>query len=200
MLFKVFSKKASLTAIASVAATVLIYLTVSESVTAQIAARGKNNPYSPSPKRTIASAEPEIAVPTPTPARNEVSFAPQTSSAVGDNRSIAAKTTFNAPKNTGSSAKPLTEIYKVGVGDILFVNLKNLPQGSGYFTVRRDGTIDFPLAGEKVRVVDQTTDAIEGLLASGITLFANPQVEVKVRQYMSHRITVSGLVQLPGEK
>jgi polysaccharide export outer membrane protein len=82
----------------------------------------------------------------------------------------------------------------------LLVNIKNTPQGSGYYTVRTDGTIDFPLAGENVVAAGRTMDEIEESLASAITLYSNPQLEVKVREYTSHKINVSGLVDNPGEK
>ena len=38
------------------------------------------------------------------------------------------------------------------------------------------------------------------MLSSGITLFTDPQIEVKIREYASHKITVSGLIENPGEK
>jgi polysaccharide export outer membrane protein len=95
---------------------------------------------------------------------------------------------------------PPTEVYTVGVGDVLFVNLRNAPRGTGYFTVRSDGTLDFPLAGENIRASGRTAAQIEQILTAGITLFEQPQVEVRVREYTSHKVTVSGLVDAPGEK
>ncbi|MFN0279728.1 MAG: polysaccharide biosynthesis/export family protein [Pyrinomonadaceae bacterium] len=115
-------------------------------------------------------------------------------------RPTIAQRTFKIAKNGESHSIQPTEIYKVGVGDVLFVNLKNSAQGSRYCTVQPDGTIDFPLTGENLIVANQTVDAIEEMLASGITLFSDPQVEVKVREYSSHKITVSGMVEHPGEK
>ncbi len=110
------------------------------------------------------------------------------------------KTTSQVIKNSESISRPLTEIYKIGAGDVLYINLKNSAHGSGYFTVQADGTIDFPLAGEKIIAAGKTIDIIENILASAIKLFPNPQVEAKVRQYASHRITVSGMVANAGEK
>ncbi len=96
--------------------------------------------------------------------------------------------------------KPPTDIYKVGIGDVLFINLKNTPQGSGFYTVRDDGTIDYPLAGDDVSVLGQTTESIGQILRSGVSLFSNPEFEVKVREYSSHKINVKGAVDHPGEK
>ena len=69
-------------------------------------------------------------------------------------------------------AVPPTTIYKVGAGDVLFINLKNAGQGSGYHTVRQNGTIDFPLAGDDLIVADQTVSDIEEMLrqAGGCSL------------------------------
>jgi protein involved in polysaccharide export with SLBB domain len=162
---------------------------------------GKNNPYSPSPSPKVKSSQPAVVI---TPAKSgpsDVSFVMQARNApVPESRPTIAETTFKIAKNADLKSRPPSEIYKVGVGDVLYVNLKNAAQGSGYYTVRPDGTIDFPLAGENVIVADQTVDTIEDILVSGITLFQSPQVEVKVRQYSSHRITVSGLVDSGGEK
>ena len=93
-----------------------------------------------------------------------------------------------------------SETYKIGAGDILFVNIKNAANASGYYTVRVDGTIDFPLAGENLVVKDQTTEAVEDMLIAGIKLYSAPKVEVKVREFGSHKINVSGMVERPGER
>jgi len=155
----------------------LLFLAASLNTSAQI----RNNPYSPSPGATAKKSA--VSVPA-----IEVAKLSDRS----ENRIINAGATTN-------TVLP-TEIYKIGVGDVIFINLKNTPQGSGYYSVRRDGTIDYPLAGESVSVLDQTVSAIEALFKSRITLFSNPSVEVRVREYASHKVTVVGLVTSPGEK
>ncbi len=179
---------------------VLLSLFITATVTAQIAENSRrNNPYSPSPtgqsweKQMIASSKPTqkaevvFTVEDPVPfTRNEPT-------------GIDPLTAKNAAI-TASRAISLTEACKVGVGDVIIINLKNAPQGSSYCTVRPDGTIDFPLAGENIIVADKTTDTIAEMIASGITLFSHPQIEVTVREYASHKITVSGMVDNPGEK
>ena len=162
-------------------------------------AQGRNNPYSPSPSGRRMPEQPATPVGRPNP--NEAAFITDPSTAADtDNRPTIAQRTFKMAKAANLGATAQTEIYKVGVGDVLFVNLKNAVRGSGYHTVREDGTIDFPLAGENLIVADQTIDDIEEILASRITLYADPQVEVKVREYGSHKITVSGLVNDPGQR
>src|SRR5215203_5735553 len=111
-----------------------------------------------------------------------------------------AKKTLEVVKNANKKALAPTESYKIGVGDILFINLQNSSKGSTYFTVLNDGTIDYPLAGEMISVSGLTTDEIEDILREKIKLYENPQVSVKVREYSSHKITVLGLVEKAGEK
>lgn len=97
-----------------------------------------------------------------------------------------------------TKASPI-DIYRVGAGDVIYINLKNAANSSGYQTVRENGMIDFPLAGEKIVVTGRTSNEIAQMLASGITLYADPRVEVKVREYGSHKVKVSGSVDLTGE-
>lgn len=188
-----------LTGVLALLSSVLILCQAS---TAQIAKNsGRNNPYSPSPsqrkKSELPAPEPKVTRPNP----NEAAFLMQPSVKVeSDNQPHIVQRTITIPSRTHRPAPPPTQFYKVGVGDVLFINLKNAAHGSGYHTVRRDGTIDFPLAGEDLLVAGHTTDEIDAILASRITLYRDPQLEVKVREFGSHKITVSGLVENPGDK
>jgi protein involved in polysaccharide export with SLBB domain len=137
----------------------------------------KNNPYSPSPSGKDQG----------------------TSSAMEMRDTVARRMSDVRKKVELSSSSSPTEIYNIGIGDVLFVNLKNSAQGSRECVVRQDGTIDFPLAGEHVVVVGRNVDTIRNLLVAGITLFKDPKIEVSVRKYASHKVTVSGLVENVGE-
>ncbi len=115
-----------------------------------------------------------------------------------ENHTAAVKT-LEVAKN--AAAPSPTEIYKIGVGDVLFISLQNAPsKASTYFTVLNDGTIDYPLAGEMVAVAGLTNEEVEDLLKRKIKLYENPQISVKVRENASHSITVLGLVERAGEK
>lgn len=115
-------------------------------------------------------------------------------------QSVAQKT-LDVVKRSSKNSLPPTEIYKVGVGDVLFISIQNAPSNnSTYFTVLNDGTIDYALAGEMVSVSGLTTDEIEDVLREKVKLYENPQIAVKVREYASHAITVLGLVEKAGEK
>lgn len=148
----------------------------------------RNNPYSANPVSRVEPPEQPVAKMQPVIIK------------VGDPRPATDRQIPTPSRSSVETAQPLTEIYKVGVGDVLFVNLKNAPKATGYYTVRRDGTIDFPLAGESPLVVEKTIEQIENALAHAITLYSNPHIEVKVREYASHKITVSGMAERVGEK
>ena len=159
--------------------------------------RTGNNPYSPSPNGRSSTPRPTpAAMP---PREITVSVLPANRELVNTRGSVAQRTHTPSRPDTAPPLPP-SEVYTVGVGDVLFIDLKNAPQGTGYFTVRSDGALDFPLAGENVKVAGRTVGQIEQILASGITLFDQPKVEVKVREYTSHKVTVSGLVDAPGER
>ncbi|MEZ5306934.1 MAG: polysaccharide biosynthesis/export family protein [Pyrinomonadaceae bacterium] len=111
-------------------------------------------------------------------------------------QSVAKKTREIAKEEALRSLKP-TEIYKVGVGDVLFISLQD--SKSSYYTVLGDGAIDYPLGGGMVPVVGLTTTQIEELLRGKIQLFENPDVSVRVREHSSHAIDVLGLVGVPGK-
>jgi len=117
-----------------------------------------------------------------------------------ESRSAASKTLEIVKVANKTNVSP-TEIYKIGVGDVLFVSLQNAPaKVSTYFTVLNNGTIDYPLAGEMVSVGGLTTEEVEDFLKEKIKLYENPNVSVKVREHASHSITVLGMVEKAGEK
>ena len=175
----------------------MIVLISVSSVLGQV--RSKNNPYSPSPtgknQESVSAAVPENKLPGPVAfVSHEGNASPR------ENVPFAPPTITREPKTAGSQLLAFTDIYKIGIGDVLFINLKNSAQGAGYYTVRSDGSIDYPLAGASVRVVDQTTDALSHAIARAVKLYANPQVEVKVHEYLSHSVTVLGLAANAGQK
>ncbi len=100
-------------------------------------------------------------------------------------------------------AKPVapTELYRVGIGDVLDIQLLNSPtRESTLYTVLSTGLLEYPLAGEATKVDGMTPDEIASLLASRVSLYDKPQVAVIVREYASHNVIVTGLVHDPGTK
>jgi protein involved in polysaccharide export with SLBB domain len=100
--------------------------------------------------------------------------------------------------------RPLTEIYRVGVGDVLDIRLLNSASGkSTLFTVMANGVIDYPMVGGSLSVAGLTPEEIQNVIAAELkrrALDENAQVSVGVRQYLSHSVTVTGLVVNPGTR
>jgi protein involved in polysaccharide export with SLBB domain len=98
----------------------------------------------------------------------------------------------------------LSGIYRVGVGDVLDIRLLNSSTArSTLYTVIDGGLIDFTIAGGPIVVAGLTTDEIQGRIVSELKRRAveeNARVSVGVRQYASHSVTITGLVNHPGTK
>lgn len=179
---------------------IILTVAITGSTVAAQATRAKNNPYSPSPVGVVKGKRPTAIPIAPTPNETVSIVQGASNTDAAEDHSLVAQPNFGNTKTVALSPLPLSEIYRVGVGDVLFVGLKNSAQGSRQCTVQSNGMIDFPLAGGNLIVVDQTVSEIEAMLGSRITLFRNPQVEIRVREFNSHKITVSGTVENPGER
>ena len=107
-------------------------------------------------------------------------------------------------KTENADSTALTEIYRIGVGDVLDIRLLNSPGNrSTLYSVVEGGLIDFPIAGGPIRVVGLTTNEIQARLTSELKRLAveeRTQVTVGVRQYGSHTVVITGLVGSPGTK
>jgi protein involved in polysaccharide export with SLBB domain len=96
-----------------------------------------------------------------------------------------------------------TEIYRVGVGDVLDIRLLNsaYSKASTLFTVVAGGVIDMPVAGGSISVAGLTPEEIQNIISAELKRRAvdeKAQVSVGVRQYVSHSVMVTGLVVNPG--
>jgi protein involved in polysaccharide export with SLBB domain len=94
-----------------------------------------------------------------------------------------------------------TQVYKLGVGDVLDIQLPGSPnENSTLFTVLEGGLVDYPLASKPVAVGGLTTAEAAAHLRASIKVLENPVVVVKVRDYASHRVSINGFVAAPGVK
>jgi len=120
-------------------------------------------------------------------------YAPDARVPVTDSpKKIAAKASVTAAS---------TQIYRVGPGDVLDIQLSNYPsRTSTLFTVLPDGILEYPLAGNSIVVGGMTTVEITKLLQQRIKIFDDPKVKVDVRDYASHAVTIIGFVSAPGTK
>ena len=115
-----------------------------------------------------------------------------------DNTVGGSRPTTSSP---AANAPALSSIYRVGVGDVLDIRLLNAPtRNSTLYTILPGGLLEFPLAGDAIGVVGMTTDEIAERLRSLIKIYDKPQVSVNVREYQSHSVIVTGLVNDPGMK
>ena len=105
--------------------------------------------------------------------------------------------------NAANSEDPRA-IYRVGAGDVLDVRLLNTQdKRSTLHTVSSGGLLELPFLSEPVQVTGLTTDEIETRLSKELqrrTADTNMKVKVGVREYASHVVIVSGLVNDPGSK
>ena len=112
------------------------------------------------------------------------------------NTNMSAGNTSNLPVSAA-----LTQTYRVGVGDILDIQLPDsLSTKSTLYTVLEGGLLDYPLAEEPLPIGGLTTEAIAARLRTSIKVLDKPLVSVKVRDYASHAVNVIGFVSIPGAK
>lgn len=112
------------------------------------------------------------------------------------------------PAGNAITAKPLasggaapTVVYHVGVGDVLDIRLTNLPtRESTLYTILKNGALEYPLLSEPLSVSGMTTDEIANLLSHQIKVIKSARVTVSVRDYASHAVVITGLVDSPGRK
>lgn len=127
---------------------------------------------------------------------------------------ITASSVTGTPKtldpSAGSAGKGLdtirtagmdpTSIYRIGIDDILAIEIASVPAPAKSVKVRTDGTIDFPLAGGDIVVAGKTPREAASAIAGLVKLVAQPRVTVRIREYGSHSVNVWGLVEQPGEQ
>ena len=115
----------------------------------------------------------------------------------------APKETTPAPQPT-VTAPSLSDIYRIGVGDILDIRVLNsVSPRSTLYTVLEGGLIDYPMVGGPMMVAGLTIDEVQTNLALELRRRAveeNARVTVGVRHHASHTVRISGLVSLPGTK
>lgn len=109
-------------------------------------------------------------------------------------RAVTSGTTATVPA-------PLNQIYRVGIGDVLDVQLVDLPTAkSSLFTVLPGGMLDYPLSSAPLPVAGLTAEEIGEQLSVRIKVLENPRVIVKIRDYSSHNVIVTGFVFDPGAR
>jgi protein involved in polysaccharide export with SLBB domain len=117
---------------------------------------------------------------------------------------VKAESSTTSEAVAAASEMPPTSVYRIGVGDVLDIRLLNTPTSrSTLFTVMSGGLIEYPLVGGSFTAAGLTTDEIGTRLSAELKrrgIGDASQVVVGVRDYTSHAVIVSGLVNYPGTK
>jgi protein involved in polysaccharide export with SLBB domain len=71
---------------------------------------------------------------------------------------------------------------------------------STLFTVLEGGLLEYPLAGDPLQVAGLTADEVGARITSKVKIYDKPKVVVSIREYGSHGVIVTGLVNDPGTK
>ena len=112
-----------------------------------------------------------------------------------------ARSNVDYRPSSSSRALPPTSLYRVGIGDVLDIRLSNQStRESTLFTVLKDGGLEYPLLNGPIAVTGLTTDEIARRLSSEIKVIQSARVSVSVRDFASHAVVVTGLVDNPGRK
>ena len=107
---------------------------------------------------------------------------------------LAIASSANAAGDAGRS------VLQVSGGDLLEINVFDVPELSGKFRVSNTGSISLPLIGE-LAVQDNRTDEVEHTIAQKLEdggYVRNPQVSVFVAEFATQGVSVLGEVKKPG--
>jgi protein involved in polysaccharide export with SLBB domain len=180
---------AAITATTSPAAT-----TATTSPAATTATTSKRDPIKPDSASPKSGPGPK----TDSPADKTDSVSKREPSSEGAKKNASPK----AEASTKAEDVPPTGLYRVGVGDVLDIRLLNSASNrSTLYTVMEGGIIEYPLVGGPLPVGGLTPSEIEARVAAELkrrSVNESAQVLVSVRDYVSHSVIVSGLVNNPG--
>ncbi len=88
--------------------------------------------------------------------------------------------------------------YRIGINDVLTINVWHEPDLSRNVTVRPDGQISLPLVGD-VHAAGKTPPALQAELSSDLARYIkDPELTVIVAEIRSRRVNIIGQVMHPG--
>src|SRR4030095_7891053 len=148
----------------------------------------------PAAPSALSGDDPEPLRPTPVQPAPELAM----------NVTPSPVTIATASTKPPTDAVALTNIYRVGPGDVLDIYL-NDPQSRRptAFTVTADGLLEHPKLSEPLTVTGLTVEEIANKIEADLkkhALIDNPKAIIGVLDSPSHAIVVSGLVKDPGTK
>ncbi|HKR60165.1 MAG TPA: tetratricopeptide repeat protein [Pyrinomonadaceae bacterium] len=124
--------------------------------------------------------------------------------AKGSRASLRSTAPLAATSKPPANDLALTDVYRVGPGDVLEVRLsEDASAQSTRLTVTSAGLLEHPDLSAPVPGAGLTVEEISARIEDDLqrrSSTARPNVSVGVHEYVSHRILVSGLVKEPGTK
>lgn len=103
-----------------------------------------------------------------------------------------------ADLRSASTTAALSKDYRIGIDDVLTVNVWHEPDLSRNIIVRPDGKVSLPLVGE-VQAAGKTPPQLEAELRSDLAQFVkDPELTVIVAEIRSRRVNIIGQVVHPG--
>lgn len=124
----------------------------------------------------------------------QTQFAPGTSAPAG----TAGRTDLPSPPNTSANLIR-TEVYLIGPGDVLAINVWKDAEVSRTMPVRPDGRISLPLVGE-IQAAGLTAAQLQEHIVERLAGYMNqPEVNVIVQEIRSRSFNIVGKVNKPGE-
>lgn len=149
----------------------------------------RNNPFSPSPSAGAVNGGTTA----------ERAERPTISKLVNDKNTRVEFAAMPEKKSTVAvAAEDPAAVYRIGVSDLIRIDLKNSGASARYLRVGGDGRIDFPIAGENIIAAGKTVKELEFQLRNSIKIYSDPAIKVEVREFASHLVTIQGMIEQPG--
>jgi polysaccharide export outer membrane protein len=128
--------------------------------------------------------------------------AQQTSNQAGSSIAAVSRpvqpTAGSSDSRSTLTAAPVSKDYKIGIDDVLTVNVWHETELSRNVTVRPDGKISLPLVGE-IQAAGKTPPQLEAELSSDLAQYIKePELTVIVAEIRSRRVNIIGQVVHPG--
>lgn len=100
---------------------------------------------------------------------------------------------------TPSALVALDEDYRIGINDVIEIQIEDAPELSGAFRIAKSGSFMMPFLG-RTMALNKTPEELSRVLTDGLRdrYLSNPNVRVVVRQYNSRSFFIQGAVRSPG--
>jgi polysaccharide export outer membrane protein len=109
-----------------------------------------------------------------------------------------AETTTPAA-STPSALVTLDEDYRLGINDVVEIQIEDATELSGSYRIAKSGTFLMPFLG-RITAQNKTPEELAKFISDGLRdrYLSNPNVRVVVRQYNSRSFFIQGAVRNPG--